>query len=154
MNAKRPTHRRWRYLGAEACRPNGVWNRWLCERPPNGMRALLVLSQWHPRISAPDDSGDYIPQWLVSVSARRTVAGVLVDEPLVPTDAEMRRVRLDFGMTDAEEDNHADGVARKLFLCVDPRRRVDCECKATERVIVREDGYRYSVEIEGDGGRT
>jgi hypothetical protein len=51
-------------------------------------------------------------------------------------------------MRRAEEDNHQDGRARMLFLVVDPARRVDCECKATERVVVREDGYRYTVPVE------
>lgn len=35
-----------------------------------------------------------------------------------------------------------------LFLVVDPGRRVDCECKTTERVVKRPDGYLYTVPID------
>lgn len=51
-------------------------------------------------------------------------------------DRELMRVRRDFGMLDAEEDNHHPGVARHLMMPKDPRYRVTCECKVDEEVIV------------------
>lgn len=88
-------------------------------------------------MEAPDGSGDVIPTWLVSVSTSgRTM----------PRDRTMRAVREAFGMQDAEEDNHMSGIARDLFMCVDPARRVECECKVDELTIVRADGYRYQVK--------
>jgi hypothetical protein len=87
-------------------------------------------------MEAPDGSGDVLPTWLVSVSR---------DGASMPTDKNLRTVRRAFGMRQAEEDNHQDGRARMLFLVVEPARRVDCECKVDERVVVRPDGYRYSV---------
>lgn len=83
---------------------------------------------------APDGSGDLIEQWHLSA----THLGARC------SDREMRRVRRDFGMRDAEEDNHHPGNARNLFLPVDPKRRVDCECKATETVVVEVDGYTWT----------
>lgn len=62
------------------------------------------------------------------------------------TDAELALVRAAFGMRDAEEDNHEPGRARHLWLTVDVDRRVDCECKADERVIVEPDGHRWSSD--------
>jgi hypothetical protein len=98
-----------------------------------GLRAISSLAP----MEAPDGSGDVLPTWLVSVSRRGSS---------MPSDSDMKAVRCAFGMSEAEEDNHEPGNARKLFLVVDPARRVDCECKAGERLVVREDGYRYSVE--------
>lgn len=97
---------------------------------------LRVLSSLAP-MEAPDGSGDVLPTWLVSVSRRGAS---------MPTDRDLERVRRDFGMKQAEEDNHESGNARKLFLVMDPARRVDCECNADERVVTRPDGYRYSVK--------
>lgn len=82
---------------------------------------------------------------------------------MVP-DSELLRVRRDFGMLDAEEDNHHPGRARHLMMPDDPRYRVSCECKADEAVIVT-DGYVWTnpkdatpstcqgCEYEGISGR-
>lgn len=94
---------------------------------------VIVLSQV-AIMDAPDGSGDPLPTWLVSVSEDGRVAG----------DGVVRRVRRDFDMRDAEEDNHEDGHARKLFLVVDPSRRVACECKETDEVVTKPNGYSYS----------
>jgi hypothetical protein len=59
-------------------------------------------------------------------------------------DRQMARVRRDFRMIEAEEDNHRSGVARNLFLLVDPAFRVACECKETEEQVTEPDGYRWS----------
>lgn len=126
------------------------------ERRPNSnawkrvedLPALLLdsgYSVWRSRrirvISAlemaemPDGSGDVGPTWHVSVS---TSSGGEA------SDAEMQRVRLAFGMTEAEEDNHEPGRARNLWLVVDPARRVACECKTTETIVVEENGHTWS----------
>lgn len=91
-------------------------------------------------MEAPDASKDGVMTWLVSVSR--------ADRAMV-TDKELRRVRRDFDMRRAEEDNHLDGIARDLFLVVDPARRVECECKTDETVIERPDGFKYSVPRGG-----
>lgn len=101
-------------------------------------RQLVALSSLAD-MEAPDGSGDVLPTWLVSVSR----AGASM-----PSDRDLGRARRDFGMRSAEEDNHQDGRARMLFLVVDPARRVDCECKADERVVVRPDGFRYSIPAD------
>lgn len=101
-------------------------------------RQLLAISTLS-LMEAPDGAGDHLLTWLVSVSR---------DGAAMPSDRDLGRVRRDFNMRAAEEDNHQDGCARMLFLVVDPARRVDCECKADERVIVRPDGFRYSIPAE------
>lgn len=63
-------------------------------------------------------------------------------------DRQLARVRRDFRMEAAEEDNHQPGIARNLFLSVDPAFRVTCECKETEEQIQEPDGFRWSKKIE------
>lgn len=75
--------------------------------------ALSSLAGMH----APDGSEEVLPTWLVSLSR----AGAAM-----PTDQDLRLARRDFGMRQAEEDNHQDGRARMLFLVVDPARRECC----------------------------
>jgi len=132
MNPKRPLPGRfWRR------RPDFVGPTGRCEVYERcGLRVLSQLD----RMEAPDSSGDVLPTWLVSVSRRRAS---------MPSDADMARVRSDFDMEEGDEDNHESGNARKLFLVVDPARRVECECKTDETVVTREDGYRYSVKKGG-----
>ena len=95
---------------------------------------VVVFSELES-MEAPDGSGDILPTWLVSVSQRGKS---------MPPDETMEIVRRTFDMRSALEDNHESGIARKLFLVVEPSRRVDCECKETEITIVREDGYTYT----------
>ena len=90
----------------------------------------------------PDGSGETGLQWHVSISRRGQ---------RVP-DAEMGPLRRMFFGADAdqaEEDNHHPGVARHLWMPVDPGRRVDCECKVTEAVIVEPDGYTWTNPTDG-----
>ena len=95
--------------------------------------AVLVISTIVD-MEAPDGSHDVIPQWHVSVSeCGRRPSPKLVDQ-----------VRRDFGMEQAEIDNHHPGVAVHLMMCVDPERRVSCECKAGEKVVTEPDGYQWS----------
>lgn len=95
--------------------------------------AALAISSI-ANMTAPDGSDDVIPQWHVSVSegGRR------------PSRKLIERVRRDFGMEQAEVDNHHPGVAVHLLLCVAPDRRVACECKAGEKVVTEPDGYQWS----------
>lgn len=88
---------------------------------------------------APDGSKDVIPTWHISVTERGKRA-----RPRV-----LRRALAAFGMTHAEEDNHHPGNARHYFLPVDPARRRDCECKATETVITDAEGYTWTNPTDG-----
>jgi hypothetical protein len=65
-------------------------------------------------------------QWLVSVSAMGKR----------PKDHHVRRALRAFGMVGAENDTHHPGNAKHFWLPVDPARRVDCQCKTDEDVIV------------------
>lgn len=106
---------------------------------------VVVLSELSPMEI--DGMGIVTPQWLVSVSGpagRR------------PNNNQLMMVRRDFDMRGAEEDNHEPGIARKLFLIVDPELRaqhVVCACKAAEIQHVEPDGYRWS-EIRDAGPGT
>jgi len=99
---------------------------------------IRVLSQLAFTLAG-DGSGDSLLTWIVSVSQTGRTC---------PTARSMKKVRAAFGMKDAEEDNHESGIARKLFMHVDPARRVDCECKEDEQTVVREDGYAYQTPHE------
>lgn len=99
--------------------------------------SALVISNL-ASLEAPDGSGDVIPQWHVSLS----------DDGRRPSPKLVDRVRRDFGMEGAEVDNHHPGVAVHLMLCVDPARRVDCECKVGEEVVTEPDGYQWSNDAK------
>lgn len=75
-------------------------------------------------------------QWLVSVSRDGRRAN----------DETVTQVLKDFGIPDAEEDNHKSGVSRAFFRICDlaPGTPSVCECKIDEKVIVEPDGYTYS----------
>jgi hypothetical protein len=91
--------------------------------------------------SLPDGSGQEGLQWHVSISFNRK----RVKDNLV------RMVLREFGMVGAEEDNHHPGLARHFWIPVDPTRRVDCECKTTETVIVERDGYPWTNPTPDSG---
>ena len=82
--------------------------------------------------------GVIVPQFHVSVS-------VLGDEQRRATDEEMARVRRDFDMEDAEEDNHHPGRIRNLFRLVHlpPGTPPICECKESEETVVEPDGFTW-----------
>lgn len=62
-----------------------------------------------------------------------------------PNDRELARMIRDFGVPSPyDEDNHENGIARKVFCPTDPSARTACECKVTEEVVVEPDGYRWS----------
>ncbi|MGB1225788.1 MAG: hypothetical protein ACPHCN_16830 [Mycobacterium sp.] len=136
-------------------RPNPRWARFAGRPIPGtvamayytlrvGRAQLVALSALeiavYPR--AADGSG---PQWHVSVSSRDRKGERRV------TDKLLNRTRVDFFgplAAIAEEDNHEPGMARHLWLPVDPACRVDCECNELE-VTVDTDGHLWSNPIEG-----
>jgi hypothetical protein len=87
-------------------------------------------------LELPQGGGAVGPTWHVSIArhGRRRAS-----------DEEVRRILGDFGMREAEEDNHEPGVARHFFLPLDPAFRGICECKEADRVVVERDGHRWST---------
>lgn len=81
----------------------------------------------------PDGNGAG-PQWHISISAMGKR----------PKDKQVRRALRAFGMVGSELDNHHPGVAQHYWLPVDPARRVECQCKTEEEVIVEPDGYAWT----------
>jgi len=86
----------------------------------------------------PDGSG-VGEQWHISLTrkARR------------PHPTDVRRALRAFDLAGAEEDNHHPGNARHFWRPVDPTKRVDCECKDTDAVVVEKDGYTFSTPAAG-----
>lgn len=123
--AKTPSDRRWKYEGM--CGDAQSWKK-------GRVRALTECTV----MEYPDGDGKG-PTWLVSFS--------LDGERL--SGRPLDRALSDFGMSDAEEDNHHPGVARHFFMPVDPAHRVDCECKSDETIIVEADGYTWSNSKDG-----
>lgn len=122
-------------------------NRSAWRRVPTPMQSnpgdTLATSWWRcgdlvvasSLVNAQYPSGDGVGlQWTVSVSA----AGRST------TRAERREALRAFDMLGAEEDNHFPGVARHYWKPLDPSRRVDCECKSSEVVVVEADGRRWT----------
>jgi hypothetical protein len=125
------------------------------ERQPNGgewlpvpvnaeLRAQSVsVSAWQSgpirvissltRADAPDGSGPTM-QWHVSVS----------NNGKRPKPHHLRRALRAFSLVGSEEDNHHPGNARHFWLPLDPSKRVDCECKTDEVVVVDPDGYKWT----------
>lgn len=104
--------------------------------------ARLVVITTLVRAELPDGSGEVGLQWHLSIVRRQAARA---------TDEDVMRTRRAFGLLEAEEDNHEPGRARHLWLPVDPARRVDCECKATEIVVTEPTGHQWSsppAEVE------
>lgn len=101
---------------------------------------ILVISALEDA-EAPDGSKEVIPQWHLSMSAgpgKRC------------SDDDARATLACFWMSGAEEDNHHPGAARHYWMPLDPKRRVDCECKVDEVTITEPDGYRWTNPVDGD----
>lgn len=109
---------------------HSIWMR-------NGIVAMSTLEL----AEAPDGKGDSIPQWHISFSRGG-------EERCA--DREVNQALVCFGLVGAEEDNHHPGIARHFWMPLDPSRRVDCECKASEKTIVDADGYRWTTPVEGE----
>jgi hypothetical protein len=97
------------------------------ESPAFGTRyerhRLVVTSMIHP-----GEAGGW--EWSVAVSMVGAVGGR-------PGDEEMARVRRDFGMEEALEDNHSPGkLTRVIWLNTDPDLRRPCPCEETEVAVV------------------
>lgn len=88
------------------------------------------------------------PTWHVSVSAGD---GRSSARPV--TDAELEVVRRAFGMQAAEEDNHEPGMARHLFLAIDPKHRAACECNVAEVTFIEPDGHRWKAPADQEASR-
>lgn len=132
---KRPTRRGWKRVPVPPQITAGRDNThaisvWRCG-------PIAVISEL-ANMEAPDGDG-LTPQWLVSVTA----------DGKRPAQWQVDKVLEDFGMAGAEEDNHFPGKARGFFLVVDPTRRVDCQCKTDETVVVEPDGYTWSRDDSG-----
>jgi hypothetical protein len=107
---------------------------------------LVVLSSYGPA-TAPDGTGDVIPQWHLSIVARAdTPVG---QEPVRCTAEQLTRFVETFGLTEFEIDNHHPGAAQHFWIPRDPARRVDCECKSDETIIVEPDGYTWTNPVDG-----
>lgn len=121
--------------------PTRVWN--------HRRMAVVVVSVLEPA-EAPDGTGDIIPQWHLSIAGR-------VADPTRRTGQRPTRVAGDvlehfvetFGFVEWEIDNHHPGAAQHFWIPRDPARRVDCECKATEVIIVEPDGYTWTNPVDG-----
>ena len=103
------------------------------QRGPTCVISALELAEY------PDGNG-FGPQWHVSVSrlGKR------------PKWNDVRATLRAFGIvTDAEEDNHHPGNARHFWVPLDPARRVECQCKADEEVVVDRDGYVWTNPKDG-----
>jgi hypothetical protein len=86
----------------------------------------------------PDKSG-VGPQWMISITARGKRA----------KPHHIRRALRAFKMEGAEEDNHHPGNVRSFWLPLDPRHRVECECKEEEATITEPDGYKWTNPHDG-----
>lgn len=84
------------------------------------------------------DSPLALPAFHVSAVARRAPGRV----PEVCTDEELSRVRQEFQMDDADEDNHGRGVSRHLWLRVGALAERPCACKKGEDTRA-EDGREW-----------
>lgn len=122
---KAPARGRWHQAG--------VWSGRRVYCHASGLVVLSELSDIEI-----DGMGIITAQWVVSVSSPHDRR---------PINSEMGMVRRDFDMREAEEDNHEPGIARKLWLIVDPelrRQHAVCACKADETLHVEPDGFRWS----------
>jgi len=94
---------------------------------------LRVISALE-RADYPDASGEAGPQWHISITRNGNR----------PKPTDLRRALRAFRMVGTEIDNHHPGNAQHFWLPVDPKRRVDCECKVDEVQVVEPDGYIWS----------
>lgn len=135
-------------MSATLCerRPGSGWTDVSDRLPPIPASAISAWTNGHAFVisaiadmTAPDGSGDVIPQWHVSIT----------EHSARPSERVLRVALAAFDMTGSEEDNHHPGRARHFFLPVDPARRVDCECKADETTVCDVDGYTWTNPAEG-----
>lgn len=111
--------------------PRPIGSAWRCG--PIVVLSELVTAEY------PDGDGEGL-QWIVSISANGKR----------PKPKQVRKALRAFGMVGAEEDQHHPGVARQFWRPVDPKHRVDCQCKADERTVVEPDGYTWTMPVDGE----
>lgn len=93
---------------------------------------LLVISQ----LADVETNGIVGPTWVLSISRRGNRR---------PNNRELHKMLKGFRCPSPwDEDNHESGMARKVFIPVDPKHRTACECKTDEILVVEKDGYTWS----------
>ena len=124
--AKRPSvaSKGWRACGEHRVHgTTGMCKVWMHDE---GI-AVLSAVEW---VNGQDH--DYRYEYHVSVSYRRGVA----------PDEIMERVRADFDMGGADEDNHSPGVVRHLWLWIDAEKQDPCACVQDEDQVQEGDRVR------------
>ena len=124
--------------------PGPGWDpeRWPGPRPATASAwrcgPIFVLSEF--AVAESPDGNGVGPQWLISISesGRR------------PKPKQVRKALRAFGMVGAEEDQHYPGVARHFWQPIDAAHRAQCQCKASERVVVEADGYTWTTPVDGE----
>lgn len=101
----------------------------------HGIRAISTVVM----AKAPNGP-EVIPQYHISFS--------LIAGEARATDRDCAVCLASFHLTGADEDNHEPGRARHFWMPLDPRHRVECECK-DETIIVEPDGHRWSTPRDG-----
>lgn len=99
---------------------------------------LAVSSALHDA-EYPDGSGTG-PQYLIAISCAADTR---------PTLEQCNQVLADFGMSDADEDNHYPGNTRQFWLPLDPAKRQACHCKEVEVTVTESDGYQWTTPENG-----
>lgn len=128
---------------------SGWWHRVTTHRPDPRATAETAWRRGHLVVISslldaelPGGEGKVGPTYHVSISYKTRR----------PKPHHVRSALRDFGMAEAEEDNHHPGVARHFFLPLDPAYRGVCECKTSEVQVTEPDGYRWSQAAEGCRG--
>lgn len=123
---QRALERRFAHSGGGELYDLSIWMR----------RRILAISTC-VHAEAPNGVGS-IPQWHISFT----------NEGRRCTDEEVRMSLASFRLTGADEDNHEPGMARHFWMPLDPKRRVDCECKTTEKVMIEPDGHKWTTPVD------
>ncbi|MGL4297524.1 MAG: hypothetical protein ACRCW4_00430 [Candidatus Neomicrothrix subdominans] len=110
-------------------------------------RPLVVLSAME--MAEAPDGDDVIPQWHLSITARSQDNEGRWSVPARPSADDLGHFVDTFGLTEWEIDNHHPGAAQHFWVPRDPARRVDCQCKADEAIVVEPDGYTWTTPVDG-----
>lgn len=100
------------------------------------------LAVWSTLVDAEAPDGDgVIPQWHLSISAGHNRGQAVRRVSAI----ELRHALECFGIDSFEVDNHHPGVAIHVWIPLDAERRVECECKTDEMIVVEADGYTWTT---------
>ena len=127
---KRPSHPDWQYVDFHE--PTRA-DRWF-----NPELGVFVLSSVDIAETS-KGTGIAMPHWHVSASQLWPKVGIC-------TDQHMERVRADFGMGGAHEDNHGKGKVRHLWLLGGATKEEECACKQDEERTVEGDRVRHDPQ--------